>query len=128
MCRNTLGRMGKYIVSDRWLWLSFVLSISVLIAAQWFAHRGSDSVLKTLEHSSVLRSQTHDFSRLISAAKDAETGQRGFLLTHRASYLEPYYRGVKEVRFLLDEMRRAYANDPLFIACLERIEPAYTRR
>lgn len=32
---------------------------------------------------------------LISALKDAETGQRGFLLTQNDSYLEPYYSGVE---------------------------------
>lgn len=32
--------------------------------------------------------------KLLSAIKDAETGQRGFLLTENPSYLEPYYTGV----------------------------------
>src|SRR4051794_26797896 len=32
---------------------------------------------------------------LMSAIKDAETGQRGFLLTGRDSYLEPYNRSLE---------------------------------
>lgn len=34
----------------------------------------------------------------ISSLKDAETGQRGFLLTRNKAYLEPYYNGIKAVR------------------------------
>ena len=35
----------------------------------------------------------------IDALKDAETGQRGFLLTLDPTYLEPYYDGVKKATF-----------------------------
>ncbi len=31
---------------------------------------------------------------MLSALKDAETGQRGYLLTNRSEYLEPYHNGV----------------------------------
>ncbi len=34
----------------------------------------------------------------------AETGQRGYLLTHDASYLAPYYSGIKESQFRLSEL------------------------
>ena len=41
---------------------------------------------------------------LLAAAQDAETGQRGFLLTGRASYLEPYNQGVASVREQLETL------------------------
>ena len=34
---------------------------------------------------------------MLSLVKDAETGQRGFLLAQRAEYLEPYLAAVSEV-------------------------------
>ncbi|MCP3699549.1 MAG: diguanylate cyclase, partial [Aliivibrio sp.] len=38
---------------------------------------------------------THDVitnsEKLLSSFKDAETGQRGYLLTNNVSYLQPYY-------------------------------------
>lgn len=35
-----------------------------------------------------------EINELVGEIKDAETGQRGFLLTQNNSYLEPYYRGI----------------------------------
>src|SRR5580700_6297827 len=32
---------------------------------------------------------------LLTAEDDAETGQRGFLLTGQEEYLDPYYKGTK---------------------------------
>jgi len=43
---------------------------------------------------------------LLIAAQDAETGQRGFLLTGRGGYLEPYNEGVAAVRDKLDMLER----------------------
>ena len=37
-----------------------------------------------------------NFKDLLSALKDAETGQRGYLLSNRKAYLEPYYNGIKD--------------------------------
>ena len=38
-----------------------------------------------------------DLSRLLSSLQDAETGQRGFIITGLESYLEPYTMGVAQV-------------------------------
>lgn len=40
--------------------------------------------------------------KLLSSLKDAETGQRGFLLTQEVSYLQPYYTGEAEAQSILD--------------------------
>lgn len=51
---------------------------------------------------------THDVitnsEKLLSSLKDAETGQRGFLLTHNVSYLQPYYMGESEARNILERL------------------------
>ncbi len=39
--------------------------------------------------------------RLLSAMKDVETGERGYVITGKESYLEPYYAGAKQVPALL---------------------------
>ncbi len=41
----------------------------------------------------------------LSAIKDAETGQRGYLLTGDASFLEPYTNGVSELKPQLEALR-----------------------
>ncbi|MGG5810150.1 ATP-binding protein [Falsiroseomonas sp. CW058] len=46
---------------------------------------------------------------LLSALKDAETGQRGFLLTGDEAFLEPYHAGREAVPLRLREMTEAAA-------------------
>ena len=41
---------------------------------------------------------------LLSRAQDAETGQRGFLLTNRDAYLQPYTAAIRAIPAKLDEI------------------------
>jgi PAS domain S-box-containing protein len=47
-----------------------------------------------------------------STLKDAETGQRGFLLTGDASYLAPYNRATSQIGPRIDELERLTADNP----------------
>jgi len=49
--------------------------------------------------------------QLLTAAQDAETGQRGFLLTGRDNYLEPYNAGAAAVREQLDVLEPITRNN-----------------
>src|SRR5581483_2768917 len=49
---------------------------------------------------------------LLSSLKDAETGQRGYLLTNRESYLDPYNDARANIPGQLQELRRLTANSP----------------
>jgi PAS domain S-box-containing protein len=47
-----------------------------------------------------------------STLKDAETGQRGYLLTSSATYLAPYDRATTEIWPRIDELERLTADNP----------------
>jgi signal transduction histidine kinase/CHASE3 domain sensor protein len=49
--------------------------------------------------------------QVISSAKDAETGNRGFLLTGDESYLEPYTRAVHELPAEIDRVQQLTADN-----------------
>ena len=48
----------------------------------------------------------------LSGMKDAETGQRGYLLTGRDEYLEPYGTAVQTVPVQLEELRKLTSDNP----------------
>ena len=50
---------------------------------------------------------------LRSALEDAERGQRGYLLTGRSSYLQPYQAAIARVPHLLGTLTRLTADDPI---------------
>ncbi len=59
---------------------------------------------------------------LLRALVDAETGQRGYLLTGRADYLEPYREGVAAVGKAVEELRGLYEGDPAKSTQLQALE------
>jgi len=49
--------------------------------------------------------------KLLTHLKDAETGQRGYLLTLNNSYLKPYHSGVSLTKVHFDKLRRLTSNN-----------------
>jgi signal transduction histidine kinase len=60
-------------------------------------------------------------TEVMTLSVDAETGQRGFLLTGRAEYLEPYTSSMDRLPEHLDELARLTASDPDLSARVERM-------
>ncbi|MET0263672.1 MAG: response regulator [Rariglobus sp.] len=65
--------------------------------SQMVAH--THTVIKTLES-------------ILSLAKDAETGQRGYLLTGEAAYLEPYSEALKRIEVRVADLERLIVDNP----------------
>ncbi|HEY0195692.1 MAG TPA: CHASE3 domain-containing protein, partial [Kofleriaceae bacterium] len=60
--------------------------------------------------------------RLLSMAKDAETGQRGYLLTGDEHYLEPYQLALSELPGQLESVRRLVADNPAQAGRLDSLQ------
>lgn len=68
----------------------FVLSIVILVFISAVSYKHATSLTdssEALQHSYAVR---NELEQVISFLKDAETGQRGYLLSHDSSMLEPY--------------------------------------
>jgi methyl-accepting chemotaxis protein len=68
------------------------------------------------------------FRELLSDAKDAESGQRGYLLTGDDAYLEPYSTALKTLKGDLDRLNRLVAGDPAQQGALAEIQSALTAK
>jgi CHASE3 domain sensor protein len=92
-----------------WGWaapsLAGALVALALLAAGWNMVAGvrARTVADTASQLAVLS------QGLLSAMKDVETGERGFLIAGRDSYLEPYQAGLANVKARLDELGRIIA-------------------
>ena len=60
---------------------------------------------------------------LVSRLKDAETGQRGYLLTGEEQYLQPYRDALTGLETDLKSLRQSSSNNPELRERLNRIEP-----
>ena len=54
--------------------------------------------------------QEHLYQSLINMLRDAETGQRGFIITGREEFLQPYYAGTSMIPAVLLELRTESTN------------------
>src|ERR1700689_3249392 len=101
-----LGETGRW-----YLALPPILLIGFLIGLFFLASAGQARLNMTNEraHRSQLREQAlNDFAGLIT---DAESAQRGYLLTGESAYLIPYANFVTRIGQALDRLHDAYGGD-----------------
>ena len=105
--------MFKYLQlykSTVFLKVIFVLSIAIIffIGGITFKH------ITVLKNSSIWLNKSYEVNteleRLISYIKDAETGQRGYLLSKDDTYLQPYYVSKDLVKVSFDKVSRLTKN------------------
>lgn len=65
---------------------------------------------------------------LLSTVKDAETGQRGYLLTGQTSYLEPHNSAVKKLKPQIEELQKLTRADPDQQQHLTTLNPLITQK
>jgi signal transduction histidine kinase len=97
------------------------LAAVVIFAINETAYDRSTSALASLGDRGTARTRIQVLWRSLV---DAETGQRGYLLTGRPEYLEPYTQAIVEVRDTLGALTAYYAGDveaaPLMAEVSER--------
>jgi signal transduction histidine kinase/CheY-like chemotaxis protein/HPt (histidine-containing phosphotransfer) domain-containing protein len=85
-----------------WL-VASALMVSLLIGASFLIFSQAVRIAQTREQTDLVRNQAED---LLSAIKDAETGQRGYLLTGSEASLAPYLRVRRNIEAQLAELRQ----------------------
>jgi signal transduction histidine kinase len=101
-----LGEVGRWYIA-----LPPILLIGFLIGLFFLAAAGQTRLNMTNErvHRSQLREQAlNEFAGLIT---DAESAQRGYLLTGETGYLAPYAAAVTQAGRALDRLHDAYGGD-----------------
>src|SRR5580693_5440642 len=98
-----LGEIGRWYIA-----LPPLLLIGFLVGLFFLAAAGQSRLIAANErvHESQLRQQA--LSEFIALISDAESGQRGYLLTGESSYLQPYTEAVGKVEAALDRVHEAY--------------------
>jgi signal transduction histidine kinase len=88
------------------------LAIAVVVVNAWLAVRALDTLDSSqfwVEHTWQVINQVE---RIMGSAKDAETGARGYLITHDPAYLAPYTNGTRELPDELDAFGRLTLDNP----------------
>jgi PAS domain S-box-containing protein len=93
------------------LW-GFALAVGILAFAGWESYQNTVRFTEASEwrkHTyEVLRNLDETIARLV----DAETGQRGYLLTGDETYLEPYRAAIQEIRQTIGRLKNLTSDNP----------------
>ncbi len=84
-----------------------VLLLALVAAAAWIAAVNADA-LGAARRAQLVRDQV---ARIVIATADAETGQRGYLLTGSDTYLEPYLQAAPKLPAQLDQLVAAVSGE-----------------
>jgi methyl-accepting chemotaxis protein len=107
----------------RKLALGFAIAILTLVVIGVSGYRSTESLIENdrlVTHTHEVRTKLADFT---SYLKDAETGQRGFVITGEESFVEPYSRALPDIAKTLSDLRALTADNDVQQRRLSTLQP-----
>ena len=106
------GTVVRASTTDPLVWFGLAAAILFFLASGTIAYLN----VRTLRDDNQAVIHTHEaltsLGDVLSTVKDAETGQRGFLLTGNERYLNPYLAAVQEVPSRFDRVKQLTNDNP----------------
>jgi PAS domain S-box-containing protein len=113
---------------DPVLLIAFGLLTAAIVINGAVTYRSVDALhsdTQTITHThEVLKS----LAKVISLAKDAETGQRGYVITQEKTYLEPYLAATAAIDEEIDELEKLTASSAFHQAELPKLRQAWAAK
>jgi PAS domain S-box-containing protein len=113
----------------RTLWgIALSLVALTLIANALVSMHNTQRLARGTSESAVSREAISAIDALLTTVVDAETGQRGYLLTERPTYLRPYHDAVRAANERLQQLRELFAANPRQQERLGNLQPLIERK
>ncbi len=90
----------------------FLLLVGIFAVDAWLASVNLETVAQNRRMVAHSERVISELTATLSALKDAETGQRGYLLTGQQVYLAPYNEGIRDVPVHLAALRDLTRDNP----------------
>ena len=125
--RQGSGKL-KWKMERRLVSWGFVVAAAILVFVGWESYRYTvrvDEAADARKHShEVLRTLDETLARLV----DAETGQRGYLLTGDEAYLEPYREAIKTLDQVTGQLKALTSGQPDQRKRIQTLEPLIEKK
>jgi len=90
----------------------FTLAFLLLLGIGGVAYRSITSLTNTSQLVTHTYKVLEDVAEVLSLLKDAETGQRGYVISGDDTFLEPYQTGVASVPAVIKDLRQLTSDNP----------------
>ncbi|MFA5172396.1 MAG: CHASE3 domain-containing protein, partial [Sulfuriferula sp.] len=101
----------------------YVLALVILVILGAVSYRNTTGLIQAAEMKAHTYQVLENLERVISNLKDAETGQRGYIITGEDRYLDPYQSGTSAVNETIQHLRKLTADNPNQQQRLDTLEP-----
>src|SRR6266851_7578259 len=116
------GKM-KWKIGNRLVLGGFIIATAILAFVGWESYRNTARFTEASEW----RKHTYEVLRKLDATVarlvDAETGQRGYVLTGKEAYLEPYRAAIMEVGQTIATLKSLTSDNPNQQKRIQILEP-----
>lgn len=89
----------------------FIAAIVAIVAICWLSYKSLEDRSEGAARVSETVAASQRLDVIVATLSDAETGQRGFLLTRNERYLEPYNAAAKALPRTLDDAKTAFKDN-----------------
>jgi PAS domain S-box-containing protein len=130
----TAGTDGQSGASNDWVRQKRLMVVGFVAAAAIMLLVGGVSYRDTILVADAAAARKHSFEVQVVIAEtsarlvDAETGQRGFLLTGDETYLEPYREAIKSLDRVTDELKKLTSDENDQQGRIQTLEPLIERK
>jgi signal transduction histidine kinase len=106
----------------------FLISLLLLMMLSLLAYNRIQKLLQETNRVEHTYRVLNKVEELLSILKDAETGQRGFLLTHQREFLEPYNQSLALFQKSHDSLRTLLQDNPAQVTRVDTLWGLINRR
>ena len=117
--RRTIGRQ---------LTIAFAVALAVLLINSLVSYRATSTLV---DHSDLVAHSYRvqlNLTSILSTMKDAETGQRGYIITGRDDYLQPYQEATAQINDQIAELRQLTQDNQDYQARIPLLEEKINNR
>lgn len=108
--------------------ISFALSLATLTTIGLISYQSTNELIETSAKESHTYQVLSQLENLNLQLTNAETGQRGYIITGEQRYLEPYNAAIEVLNQKVNELQRLTADNPNQQNRLDILEPLLTER
>jgi methyl-accepting chemotaxis protein len=101
----------------------FAVALAISVVIGGISYRNTSQLVESAEWVTHTHQVLEDLETLVSTLKDAETGQRGYVITGEERYLEPYNAAAGTVEQVLKDLGKLIADNARQLRRLDALEP-----
>ncbi|HWO27369.1 MAG TPA: CHASE3 domain-containing protein, partial [Candidatus Acidoferrum sp.] len=118
----------KWRVGNRLVLAGFGIATAILVFVGWQSYRNTGRFAEAAQWREHTYEVLNSLDTAVARLSDAETGQRGYLLTGEEAYLEPYRAAIKSIDQTIGELKSLTSDNPNQQKRIQILEPLVEKK